>query len=317
MTTLLRTAQLVNSALGVVGLELRRKGSSVAVEVAAPSPAPPSDDIQAALDAALANQQTLTTELNRMYAVYNQGESLRVRQTLRGSLQHAHDLGINPTSVIDVGAAYGTPELYEVFTEARHLLIEPLDDYRPYLESVIQKYPRTEYVLAAATSQPGSLTIHKHADLQGSSLYLETEDSPGLNDTPVTVPGLTLDDLCAERGFSGPYVIKVDVQGAELDALAGATRILDQTDYVVLETSLFGFYKGGAQIYDVISFLRERGFAVYDLVNYSYRPLDGAFAQVDVAFVKENSPLRSIHTYATPAQRDALTQQLLTHAPQG
>jgi hypothetical protein len=64
-----------------------------------------------------------------------------------------------------------------------------------------------------------------------------------------------------------------------------------------------------------MSFMHERGFDPYDLVGHSYRPIDRALAQVDIAFVKRDGPLRSHHSYATPEQRAALTQQLLAGAP--
>jgi FkbM family methyltransferase len=279
MPKLPSTGRLANSVLATVGLELHRKrrGSVLA---------------QHRLD-----------EVQRLE-----------RQSLRGAIQHARRLGVRPRSIIDVGAAYGTPELYEVFADARHVLVEPLDNYRPYLDAVVARYPHTEYVIAAATSRPGPVTIHVHADLVGSSMYLEPEDSPGLNDVPRSVPGITLDELCVERSVLGPYLIKVDVQGAELDVLAGASHVLEETEYIVLETSLFGFYRDGAQLYEVINFMYKSGFAPYDLVGHSYRPLDGALAQVDVAFVRQDGPLRSVHSFATPTQRVALTRQLLADA---
>jgi len=309
MTTLLSTGRLANAVLGTLGLELHRKRPTLAVELH-PNVAQHADEAQ------LADEPAGMDEAEPTDAPATGDETLQIgRQSFRGALEHARSLGVTPRSVIDVGAAYGTPDLYEVFADARHFLVEPLDNYRPYLEAIIAKYPRAEYVIAAATKEPGTVTIHVHADLQGSSMYLETEDSPGLNDTPRSVRGVTLDDLCAESGVLGPYLIKVDVQGAELDALSGASRILAQTDYIILEASLFGFYKDGVQLYDVMSFMHERGFDPYDLVGYSYRPLDGALAQVDIAFVKHDGPLRSRHSYATPEQRAALTQQLLAGAP--
>lgn len=232
------------------------------------------------------------------------------RLSLRGALEHAHNLGLAPRAVIDVGVAYGTPELYEVFPDAHHLLIEPLDVFRPYLERIVASCAHADYVIAAATRQPGSVTLHVHPDLTGSSLYVETEQSPGVNGVPRVVPSVTLDEVCSERRIAGPYLIKVDVQGAELDVLAGAETVLRDTDYAVVETSLFQFYRHGVQLFDVMSFLRERGFAVYDVVGPLYRPLDGALAQLDVAFVRESSRFRASHAFATPAQRQVVTEQL-------
>src|SRR3989442_12701698 len=41
--------------------------------------------------------------------------------------------GFAPATVIDVGAAYGTPALYAAFPDAYHVMIEPLADYEPSL----------------------------------------------------------------------------------------------------------------------------------------------------------------------------------------
>ena len=52
--------------------------------------------------------------------------SLKQRTTMTETLQHISSLGFKPATVIDVGVAYGTHELYKGFPKARHLLIEPL-----------------------------------------------------------------------------------------------------------------------------------------------------------------------------------------------
>jgi hypothetical protein len=95
----------------------------------------------------------------------------------------------------------------------------------------------------------------------------------------------------------------VDVQGAELVVLGGAEKILANAVYVVLETSLFETYKGAPSFADVVRFMQERGSVLYDLAGLSHRPLDGALAQVDAAFVPEKSPLRKDHAWATAEQR--------------
>ena len=117
------------------------------------------------------------------------------------------------------------------------------------------------------------------------------------------MPAITLDGLCRERDLQGPFLIKVDVQGAELDALEGATQILEHTEYIILEVSLFKFFINGPQFYDVIVFMKERGFVVYDMLGYNYRLLDGAMSQADLVFVKEKGMFRKYHFYATREQR--------------
>lgn len=52
-----------------------------------------------------------------------------------------------------------------------------------------------------------------------------------------------------------------------------------------------------------------RGPITYDLLGYIYRLLDGALAQMDLAFVKEEGIFRRQHVYASPPQRAAQNKQ--------
>lgn len=235
------------------------------------------------------------------------------RSSFVGALRQIKDLGFTPVTIIDVGAAMGifTLQCHSVFPDSRYLLIEPLEENADFLNQVTKRIPNTEYILAVADAQSGEKTLNVHSDLVGSSLYLEKEAN--LDGTPRNVPAVTLDYICKERNASGPYLIKIDVQGAELDVLSGAKEILDKTEYVILEVSLFQFVKGGPQLYDVVTFMKSRGFVVYDMFGYHYRLLDGAMAQIDIAFVKEESIFRINHTYANPEQREKLTKSILRY----
>jgi FkbM family methyltransferase len=226
------------------------------------------------------------------------------RHTLRGTLEQARKIGFEPATVIDVGAAGGTYELYETFLRARHLLIEPLEENRPFLERVTGKFERVEYLIAAAAQASGTRTLNVHPDLEGSSLYREAEDSD-VNGVPRVVPAVTLDEVCRERHAHGPYLLKLDVQGAELDVLAGAGDVLGETELLVTEVSLFEFFQGGPLLHEVIAFLKGRGFVAYDILDYHYRLLDGAMSQVNMTFVKQAGMFRRHHCYATREQRAA------------
>jgi len=212
--------------------------------------------------------------------------------------------------VIDVGAGVGTFELYETFPRARHILIEPLEENRAYLDRIVGSLDNAEYIIAAATEREGTVTINVHGDFYGSSLYSESE-GPSVDGIPRLVPAITLDKVCKERELQGPYLIKVDVQGAELDVLAGADQVLKDTEYIVLEVCLMGFFVGGPQVYDVITYMKDRGFVVYDILDYSYRPLDEAMSHVDMAFIKESGQFRKDHSYATKEQRKALDAKFI------
>lgn len=247
--------------------------------------------------------QSYTPQAQESPHVYN-------RASMSGVLKQLSENGVSPQTVIDVGAAVGTKPLYEIFPDARHILIEPLEEFLPHLQSLVLQIENAEYIIAVAAETSGEKTLNVHPDLVGSSLYLEEEDSD-VNGEPRNISAITLDQVCADTDAQEPYLIKVDTQGSELDVLKGATRILADTDVVIMEVSLFEFFKGGYQFYDCIQFMKDRGFVVYDIFGLQYRPLDGAMSQVDIAFVQEHGWLRKHHCYATREQRKAQNSKIM------
>jgi FkbM family methyltransferase len=226
------------------------------------------------------------------------------RRTLAEVLEHMRAQSVAPATVIDVGVASGTPELYAAFPDARLLLVEPLREYAPALEA-LRSERGAEVVQAAAGAEAGTVELTVHRVLACSSAIGErTGDEADV--TRRAVPVARVDALCAERGLPGPYVLKVDVEGFELDVVAGSEAILPETEVVLLEVSLFRLNGANPQLGDVVCAMRERGYAVYDIYGGHLRPLDGALAQVDLAFVRDDGPLRRSHAYATPEQADRL-----------
>lgn len=224
-----------------------------------------------------------------------------VGRTLAEVLDDISRLGFSPQTVIDVGVASGTFELYDAFPNARHLLIEPLEEFRPALEEITRQF-NAEYVIAAASDKSGRIVINVHPTLEGSSILKEVEGSH-VDGVERVVPAVTIDDLCNERNLREPYLVKVDVQGAELKVLNGGKKTLKETDLVILEVHFFQFFVNGPQFHDVVGYMKDRGFVVYDCFGGYYRPLDGALAAMDIAFVKENGQFRMQHFFATQEQR--------------
>ena len=204
-------------------------------------------------------------------------------------LDHLVDLGFEPDLVIDVGAAHGTPPLYGKFPEARHIWFEPLREYHDGLRERGQHLDVT-IVEAAVTSQPGTMTINVHDDLIGSSAYKETS---GAGDgVERTVTATTLDEHLKDDGATD-ILLKLDIQGAELDALNGAVEVLPRCRVLILECSLIATLEGVPELHEVLDYLHERGFVAYDVFGGLQRPLDGALSQLDLVFLKADDPWRA------------------------
>jgi len=227
-----------------------------------------------------------------------------VRRTLPAVLGHYRGLGFEPNVVFDVGVGPGTPELYEAFPDARLVLVEPLEEWRRHFEWV-ERQRVTDTIIAAAGSAPGEVEIFVDRAPWCSSIFggLRGDDADGVRRS---VPVVRLDDVARERDLVGPFVVKVDVEGAELEVLSGALDVLRATDLVLMEVSLFEFTRGAPQFHDVVSWMHDHGFVVADLFDAYNRLLDGALARMDVAFVQEEGRFRQSHSYGTSEQLDAL-----------
>jgi hypothetical protein len=74
---------------------------------------------------------------------------------------------------------------------------------------------------------------------------------------------LTLNDFIKQKGVAIPDLIKMDVQGFELEVLNGASDILSKVKYLILEVSFVEFYAGQPLIDEIISSVVDKGFRLY------------------------------------------------------
>jgi FkbM family methyltransferase len=220
-----------------------------------------------------------------------------LRSTLRSALAPVARQ-FTPGTVIDVGVAWGTPGLLRAFPDARLLLIEPLAEFDAVLRRLADRRDAV-VVHAAAGREAGSIELNVTPALSDASSYASAD---AVDVRRRVVPVTTVDAEVRRSDLPGPYLLKIDVQGGELEVLAGATKTLEHTELIVLEASLFHLYDGAPDITLVIKYLDAIGFVLYDVFGGDRRPLDGALAQVDLAFARRGGVLRRSHRYgADPA----------------
>lgn len=226
------------------------------------------------------------------------------RGTMLGGLLQIRQCGFLPGTVIDVGAALGTFQLYEAFPDCKHFMIEPIAENAPYLEKLCRKLGDADYLIAAASKASGTMTLQVNADLVHSTTVTDAQQPIAPTVEQRTISTITLDQLCQDKQLPPPYLIKIDVDGNEAEVLKGAVGILPQTEYLVIESTLFG------QIYDVIDLMRSQGFVMYDILDPGWRPGDRALWQVDLAFVKADSPFRSQKSYVDATLESSLASHM-------
>jgi FkbM family methyltransferase len=131
-----------------------------------------------------------------------QGEAQRQALPPGGwQLDDVRALGPGIRTVIDVGAADGTPLLYDAYPDAALVLIEPLADFEPELAELTRG--RGSYLLTAVGGRSGSVTINV-PDLRLMSSILSPE-KPLAGTESREVPMSTLDGLFEEGGWTPPF----------------------------------------------------------------------------------------------------------------
>ena len=77
----------------------------------------------------------------------------------------------------------------------------------------------------------------------------------------------TLDSLVSEYNLPRPSLIKMDVQGSELNVLKGATETLKWTRELILELQHKNYNEGAPLCQEVIDWLAERGFVHHYIIT--------------------------------------------------
>jgi FkbM family methyltransferase len=181
--------------------------------------------------------------------------------------------GFAPGTVIDVGVGHGTPWLYQ-FPDAQLVLIEP----NPAFD--LEGFGAHVYhhaVGAVSVMQ----TLHvDHAQPTSSSLLRSERPS-----TPMRVPVKTLDATLG-TDYPGPYLLKLDIEGYEREALLGATRTLEQTAMVICEMSVAPRFDGGHSFAELVALLDASGFRLYDVIDMVTLGRGGPVNYLDAAFLR-------------------------------
>jgi FkbM family methyltransferase len=95
-----------------------------------------------------------------------------------------------------------------------------------------------------------------------------------------------LDEVVVSHHLPFPDVVKIDVQGFELEVLKGARTVLAETDILVIELSYTQFYKGQPALWEIEQFLNDHHFFMVDH-GFELRSSSGQLLQTDGIFANQ------------------------------
>jgi FkbM family methyltransferase len=168
------------------------------------------------------------------------------------------------SNCVDVGANRG--EILKEFVRAaprgRHVAFEPLPQRAAGLRS---RFPGVDVRECALSDRPVDEATFTHVPaIDGLSGFRRRSYPPGTRTREITVATDTLDGALADDYV--PAMIKVDVEGAELEVLRGALNTLrTHKPTLVFEHGLGGADHYGTSPDDVHDLLSEVGYRIFDI----------------------------------------------------
>lgn len=198
-------------------------------------------------------------------------------------------------TVIDVGAHTGefSSAVKALFPEVNLYAFEPLPDCQPRLKERLNRHKNVEVYATALGNQEGEISFWKSTFSKASSVLpmseLHKQAFPwSASSVQVNVPVSKLDSYLPKIEFAKRALLKIDVQGYELDVLAGAEQTLVQLDYVVVETSFKPLYEGQSSFSSVYDYLRLKGFEYSGCLDQLQSPIDQSILQADALFIRKS-----------------------------
>lgn len=193
-------------------------------------------------------------------------------------------------TIIDIGANRGQFSLVarHCFKDAQIFAFEPLPQPFKVLQNIfVHDHMITLYQMAiGSVSIPQQMHISQKDD--SSSLLpiteLQNKVFPGTKEKAIiNVDVKPLDSILKKNGVRHPALLKIDVQGYELEVLKGCKNILSLLAYVYVECSYQELYQGQPLANEIISFLNQQGFDLKGVYNTNYDAL-GRAIQSDMFF---------------------------------
>lgn len=213
-----------------------------------------------------------------------------LRHGVLAGAEHRRVLRRKFNTVVDIGANRGQFALAarRWTPEARVIAFEPLDGPAAIFQGVFGDDDKVSLHQVAIGPISTRQIMHVSAKEDSSSLLPISAEQvamfPGTQEkATVEVRVARLDEFLTVNDLVAPALLKLDVQGFEIDALQGCESLLRHFDWVYCECSYVEFYFGQKLAAEVADWLVARGFRVAGSFNH-IRDCEGKIVQADFLF---------------------------------
>ena len=143
--------------------------------------------------------------------------------------------------------------------------------------------PKIQLNNYATGSVSGTLKLNL-GQVSATNSFLLEKNKPSGGSVDVEVK--TLNEIYYQKNLENS-LLKIDVQGYELEVLKGASDILGQLSFVLVEISLAEIFEGGPSILDIWQLLTNYGYIYHTIIDQYQEPDTEKIVQMDILFYRK------------------------------
>lgn len=201
-------------------------------------------------------------------------------------LEKIKNEGFEPKVIYDIGACvlHWTNEAKRIWPNAHFYAFEAMDE-----TEFLYKEAGIGYHLGVLSDKDGKI-VEFNQNLEhpgGNSYFTENPELSPLatelwtDENKVQKVAMTLDTIIERNSFNNaweyPDLIKMDVQGAELDILYGSKEVLKNCNHLILELQHKDYNIGAPKAKEVIEYVESLGFTNHGMFCGSNLCVDGDY----------------------------------------
>jgi FkbM family methyltransferase len=214
---------------------------------------------------------------------------------MKRSLEKIKEHGFSPNNILDIGALFGnwSKEASEVFPSAKLTMVDPIKhkEHEQFYDNQFFGHQNWEIRYCILDKEEREVDWFEGPTWSGDSMFRERTSLYANCD--VSKKNTTTLDLEFSDFFqSGPELIKIDTQGAEVPILMGGQTTIKSTEVIILELPFFGQYNHDSFSFsECIAYMDSIEFVPFDICDKHL--INDIFIQIDIMFVRKNHNLHN------------------------